>query len=230
MAHAQKPDFVFQAKRTSPFKSAGGHQFSRLPAAEVCALAGVMLDTPCSEVVWRVLATHCIRQFPLHFPSRASPCAITFQLEPVYGVAKLKGSPHQDNFESKPAVRAVMCSAKYGTLKYSWICLLLTYQVTRVASRRHSDCNTCNLPTWLLEDNLHTGHEWVVCTAVPHYWWRDHFSTGEEFIIRKCYWTVFKPLALELDINSLAHHLGKMWIFYEPRTLTLGNTRHFVEE
>ena len=31
--------------------------------------AVVMLDTPCSEVVWRVLATQCIRQFPLHFPS-----------------------------------------------------------------------------------------------------------------------------------------------------------------
>ena len=28
----------------------------------------LMLDTPCSEVVWRVLATHSIRQFPLHFP------------------------------------------------------------------------------------------------------------------------------------------------------------------
>ena len=26
------------------------------------------------------MATHSIRQFPLHFPSRASPCAITFQL------------------------------------------------------------------------------------------------------------------------------------------------------
>ena len=39
-----------------------------------------MLYTPCSEVAWRVLATHSIRQFPLHFPSRASPCAITFQL------------------------------------------------------------------------------------------------------------------------------------------------------
>jgi len=38
-----------------------------------------MLDTPCSEVVWRVPATHSIRQFPLHFPSRASRCAITFQ-------------------------------------------------------------------------------------------------------------------------------------------------------
>jgi hypothetical protein len=25
--------------------------------------------------------THSIRQFPLHFPSRASPCGITFQLD-----------------------------------------------------------------------------------------------------------------------------------------------------
>jgi len=68
--------FRLSAKRTSPFKSVGGRQFSRLLAAEVCASAVLMLDTPCSEVVWRVLATHCNRQFPLHFPSRASPCAI----------------------------------------------------------------------------------------------------------------------------------------------------------
>jgi len=40
----------------------------------------------------------------------------------------------------------------------------------------------------------------------------------------------FNPLALELDIYSLARHLCKMWIFYEPRRVTLGNTRHFVEE
>jgi len=58
-----------------------GCQFCRLLAAEVCASAVVMLDTPCSEVVWRVLATHSIRQFPLHLLSRTSPCAITFQLE-----------------------------------------------------------------------------------------------------------------------------------------------------
>jgi len=56
-------------------------QFSRLLAAEMCASAVVMLDTPRYEVVWRALATHSIRQFPLHFPSRASPCAITFQLD-----------------------------------------------------------------------------------------------------------------------------------------------------
>ena len=48
---AEKPYFVFAAKRTSPFKSAGGRQFSRLLAADVCASAVVMLDTPCSEVV-----------------------------------------------------------------------------------------------------------------------------------------------------------------------------------
>ena len=60
--------FRLSAKRTNPFKSAGGRQFSRLLAAEVCASAVVLLDTPCSEVVWRVLATHCIRHFPLHFP------------------------------------------------------------------------------------------------------------------------------------------------------------------
>jgi hypothetical protein len=42
--------FRLSAKRTSPFKSAGRH-FNRLPAAEVCPSAVVMLDTPCSEAV-----------------------------------------------------------------------------------------------------------------------------------------------------------------------------------
>ena len=58
-----------------------GRQFSRLLAAEACVWTVVMLDTPCSEVVWRALATHSIRQFPLHFPSCASLCVITFQLD-----------------------------------------------------------------------------------------------------------------------------------------------------
>jgi hypothetical protein len=79
LAHAQKPDFVFR-RNGRVHLNRMGLQFSRLLTAEVCASAVVMLDTPCSEVVWRVLAIHSIRQFPLHFPSRASPCAITFQL------------------------------------------------------------------------------------------------------------------------------------------------------
>ena len=82
MAHAQKPDFVFRAKRTSRFKSAGrGVSTVEYWRPRCAPSAVVMLDTPCSEVVWRVLANHCIRQFPLHVPYRASPCTITFQLE-----------------------------------------------------------------------------------------------------------------------------------------------------
>jgi len=80
MTHAQKPDFFFR-RNGRVHLNGRGRQFSRLLAAEVCASALVMLDTPRSEVVRRVLATHSIRQFPLQFPSRASPCAITFQLE-----------------------------------------------------------------------------------------------------------------------------------------------------
>jgi len=80
MTHAQKSDFVFRRNGWVHFNRRG-RQFSPLLAADVCASAVVVLDTSCSEVVWRVLATHSIRQFPLHFPSRASPCAITFQLK-----------------------------------------------------------------------------------------------------------------------------------------------------
>jgi len=38
-----------------------------------------MLDRPRSEAAWEFWATHSIRQFPLHFPSRASPCATRFR-------------------------------------------------------------------------------------------------------------------------------------------------------
>ena len=81
MAHSQKPDFVFRAKRTSPFKSAGGRQFSQLLAAEVCAISG---SNP-GYTMFRgsVKGTG----YPMHspvspsLPHPASPCAITFQLE-----------------------------------------------------------------------------------------------------------------------------------------------------
>ena len=83
MAHAQKPDFVFWWNGRVHLNRQG-RQFSQLLAAEVCASAVVMLDTPCSEAVWRVLATHSICQFLFHFPSHASPCAITFQLDSTF--------------------------------------------------------------------------------------------------------------------------------------------------
>ena len=79
-AYAQKPDLVF--RRTGGVHlNWRGRQFIRLVTAEVCPSPLLMLDTPRSEVVWRVLATHSIHQFLLHLPSRASQRAITFQLE-----------------------------------------------------------------------------------------------------------------------------------------------------
>ena len=60
--------FRLSTKWTSPFKSAGGRQFSRLLAAELCASTVVILDTPCSEVG---------TGYPLHLPVSPSlplPC------------------------------------------------------------------------------------------------------------------------------------------------------------
>jgi len=69
MAHAQKPDLVFQRKGRVHLNwrrgEGGGDQFSRLLAAEVCASAVVMLDTPCSEVECKTT------RYPLH--SHVSP-------------------------------------------------------------------------------------------------------------------------------------------------------------
>jgi len=69
MTRDQKPYTVFRRNGPVHLNRPVGSQFSRLLAAEECASAVVMFDTPCSELVWRVLATHSIRQFPLHFPS-----------------------------------------------------------------------------------------------------------------------------------------------------------------
>ena len=88
MAHAQKPDFVFLRKGRVHLNGQGT-QFILLLAAEVCASAVLILDSQNSEVVWRTLANHSIRQFPLHFPSRTSPGAITFQLDSTSGMILL---------------------------------------------------------------------------------------------------------------------------------------------
>jgi len=65
MAHAQKPDFVFQRnwRVHLNWHGGGGCQFSLLLAAEMCASAVVMvvmLDTPCSEVQCQTT------DYPLH--------------------------------------------------------------------------------------------------------------------------------------------------------------------
>ena len=129
MAHAQKQDFIFR-RNGRVHLNRRWRQFSRLLAAEVWASAVVMLDTTCSEVVWRVLATHSIRQFPLHFPSRASPCAITFQLEST-GV-------------KRPGLEGDRPPSFNAKVKHQWICTttapydFVTFPGTAI-SYRHLD-------------------------------------------------------------------------------------------
>ena len=72
--------FCLSAKRTSPFKSAGASVQSTAGSRGV-RISGSNAGYTKFRGSERVLATHSIRQFPLHFPSRASPCAITFQLD-----------------------------------------------------------------------------------------------------------------------------------------------------
>jgi hypothetical protein len=76
MAHAQKPDFVFR-RNGRVYLNRQRRQFSRLLEAEVYASAAVMPDTLCSEVVWEYWLPTPFASFP----SRVSPCAITFQLD-----------------------------------------------------------------------------------------------------------------------------------------------------
>jgi hypothetical protein len=132
MAHAQKPDLVFR-RNGRVHLNRRGRQFIRLLAAEVCASVVVMLDTPCSEVVWKVLATHSTRQFPLHFPFRASPCAITFQLNATEGIVNvLQATLHQAmsllHFIA-PWTAHTHCSSSDVALHYPKLVLQTSYKV-----------------------------------------------------------------------------------------------------
>jgi hypothetical protein len=72
--------FRLSAKRPSPFKSAGASIQLTTGSRGVRISGSNGGYTVFRGSVW-VLATHSLRQFPLHFPSRASQCAIRFQLD-----------------------------------------------------------------------------------------------------------------------------------------------------
>ena len=78
MAHAQNPDLVFQ-RNGRVHLNRRGSQFSRLLAVEECGSAGRPWIDRVPRHSARAVATLSNRLFPLHFPSHASPCAITFR-------------------------------------------------------------------------------------------------------------------------------------------------------
>ena len=75
--------FRLSPKRTSPLKSVGASVQSTAGSRGVrISFSNAGCTTFGGGV--RVLATHSIRQFPLHFPSRASPCATRFRTSSSY--------------------------------------------------------------------------------------------------------------------------------------------------
>jgi len=70
--------FRLSPKRTSPFKPAGASVQSTVGSRGVC-ISGSNAGYTTFRGSVKVLATCSISQFPLLFPSRASPCAIRFQ-------------------------------------------------------------------------------------------------------------------------------------------------------
>jgi hypothetical protein len=72
--------FCLLAKQTSPFKLVRASVQSTTGSQGLC-ISGSNAGYTMLRGGVRVLATHSIYHFPLHFPSCASPFAITFQLE-----------------------------------------------------------------------------------------------------------------------------------------------------
>ena len=71
--------FRLSSKRTSPFKSVGASVQSTAGSRGVRISLSNAGYTTFGDGVG-VLTTHSIRQFPLHFPSRASQCATRFRI------------------------------------------------------------------------------------------------------------------------------------------------------
>jgi len=83
--------FRLSPKRTSPFKSAGASvQLTAGSRGVRISVSNTGYATFRGSL--RVLTTHSIRQFSLHFPSSASPCASRFQTRSTYMIDPL-GNP-----------------------------------------------------------------------------------------------------------------------------------------
>ena len=81
--------FRLSPKWTSPFKSVGASVQSN-SGSRIVRTSGSNGGCNTFRGNMRVRATHSIRQFPLHFPSCASPCAIRFQTSSTSTDCRLK--------------------------------------------------------------------------------------------------------------------------------------------
>ena len=98
--------FRLSLKRTSPFKSVGASVQSTAGSRGVRISLSNAGSTTFGGGV-KVLATHSIRQFPLHFTSCASLCATRFRTNSTFRAGYVTASKH----------------SQVGTLVPTWLCL-----------------------------------------------------------------------------------------------------------
>jgi hypothetical protein len=161
IAHAQKPDFVFR-RNGRVHLNRRGRPSGRLLTAEMCALAVVMMDTPCSEAEWRV-------RYWLPTPFASFP----FTSPPVrHRVPSLFNWSLQLNLSSY--LKA--CNCKCATHSQSW----LRYRIytPNVSDLLHTKCHLMNANIPLLIDSKQRRASSV------HFTYLQHFQhTYHEFIL-----------------------------------------------
>jgi hypothetical protein len=177
MARAQKPDFFFR-RNGRVHLNRRGRQFSLL-AAEVCASAVVVLDTPCSEVLWRVLATHSIRQFPLHFPSPASPCAITFQLDSTYYLSTYLAGKSLFFGWKRAENKFKYVLHVWQVISQGWISATVSHSREQLMTVWWNSVDECRKRISEEKRNVATGHSLLLkcLLSAPKMRWREHYAT-----------------------------------------------------
>ena len=123
MAQTQKPDFVFRRNGRVHLNRRGA---SVQPTAGSRGVRIRVSNTGYNMFRGRVrvLATHSILQFPLHFPSRASPCAIRFQTHSTYYKCAAVFLPYVSGMQSP-------CSVLYCHLWPVWFYYIFTHYLIK---------------------------------------------------------------------------------------------------
>jgi len=114
MAHAQKPDLLFQRNgRVHLYRR--GCQFSRLLAVEVCTSAVVMLDRPCSDTVHECWLPPPFAFFPftsppVRFRVPSDSVSTLPQLNTNYDdyIVQLDGAPPSPHFHRNVRVFSIV--------------------------------------------------------------------------------------------------------------------------
>ena len=101
----------------------------------------------CSESNWKLLTTHTIRLFPLHFSSRASPCATRFRFHSTHFCKRLSRP------QGHSAIGRILCQ---------WIISLTPAGIEQATFRfvgQHLNHWTTAVPTFNVTGTI-VGFEW----------------------------------------------------------------------